>query len=387
MEERGWSQRRLGRELGKGQTWVSKVIRKVMDPGVLAARSYLEKVGWELHISPKTEDDDPMNRREFTLGASALFIASPKMTPFHDPEHVNLLTQRLIHVHYYLGDDSQVRRLIDQAGKVRSAAVSGGRELQSAASDFLRWGAYALRGSGRTDIATRFANDAVHLAGQAEDPDKLALGHCALIWASVFNGYDNSVGASSKNVGQAVMLARRGLKVPGIGDEPRAWLNGILACGLANAPGNEKEARTAAERALGVDTIPTKEQADILGTAGNVFRDIGERRNALKMLDEAARRLAPLSLFNQTQYLSDQIMLALDLRESDRAASAMNTLSCLVPLVDSTRITKQAQRVLEAARPWAGDSEVRQARERLRSVLSVPRGTMGPREDLGRRSG
>src|SRR5256885_13231846 len=97
MNDRGWSQTRLGRELGVTQSWVSRVVNGKIDPRMRTATGMLAKVGWQVRISPKTEEDDPVNRREFVAGAaSVLFVPSPKTTPFHDPSYVGLLTRRTV---------------------------------------------------------------------------------------------------------------------------------------------------------------------------------------------------------------------------------------------------------------------------------------------------
>lgn len=373
MDERGWSQTRLGRELGQSQDWVSDIVRGKRDTYVKKAARLLDKVGWELHITSKTDggkaEDDPVNRREFVAGAaSALFVPSPKTTPFHDPSYVNRLTQRAAQAHYQNGGDSLTAALLHHARKIHSAAVNGGHELQSAASEFMRRGSYVLHQAGRPDLAARFANSAIRNASQAADPDRHAAAYFALIHATTFNGRDGSVSTAGRDGSRAVMLARRGLAIPGIGDATRADLNVCLSCGLANVPGNERQSRVALEEALSVDAVPTVDRADIIGHAGNALRDMGERRGALRLLSDASRRSAPYSQFNQAQYLCDQIMVTLDMREPEPAASLMNDLAYLVPLVDSTKVDNQVGEVLRTAEPWKTVPEVREARTRLQSV-------------------
>lgn len=373
MEDHGWSQTRMGRELGVSQSWVSRVANGILDPGTRTASSLLAKVGWELRIMPKPEEDDPVKRREFVTGAaSALFIPPPKTTPFHDPSYVDLLTQRMAEAHYAQGGDSQIMTLIGQGRKIQSAAISGGRALQSAASDFMRFGSYVFHQAGRADIGARFANNALHLATEARNSDKQASAYFALSIVNGFNGNESSLDASAKTASRAVMFAQRGLRIPGIGDEPRAYLYGFLACGLANVPGNERQARSAIDRALNINAVPAIDRADIVGIVGNALRDIGERREALRTFEETVRLHAPYSPFLQARYLGDQIMLAFDMREPSLAASLMNTLSYMLPMVDSTVVDRQVAQMLRASRPWSAVPEVRDARERLQSVRTTP---------------
>jgi hypothetical protein len=372
MEQRGWTQTQLGRELGLSQDWVSAVIHGRRDPGFARTTNYLVSVGWEVVIRPKREDTDLVKRRQFVVGAaSAFFVQSPKTTPFHDPSYVELLAKRAAQALYQTGGSSLAATVVDQARKVNSAAVNGGRELRSAASEFMRRGSYLLRHAGRSDIAARFANSAIRHAYQAADPDRNAEAHFALIAAIAFNGREGSKSMAGKNSGQAVMLARRGLGISGISDSSRADLNVCLASALANVPGNEGQARSALKEALRIDSGPMVDRANIFGHAGNALRDMGERREALKMLEEAVRQGAPYSPFNQAQYLCDQIMITFDMRAPDLAVSRMNDLSYVVPLVDSASVDRQVGDVLRAAEPWATVSEVREARTRLRSVRMV----------------
>lgn len=373
MESHGWPQSRLARELGVSQPWVSDIVRGAHDCPFGKAVSLLAKVGWEVRITPKVDggeaEDDPVKRREFLAGAASVgFVPSPKTTPFHDPFYVNQLAQRITQAHYQTGGSSMTATLLHQARKINSASVSGGRELQSAASEFMRRGSYILRQAGRSDISTRFANSAVRHASQATDPDKQAEAYFALIHATTFNGHDGSLSTAGKGGSGAVVLARRGLEVPGVGDLPRADLNVCLACGLANVPGNERQARIALKKALSIDTGPAVDRAVIIGHAGNALRDMGERREALKLLEDAIRQCAPHSHFNHAQYLCDQIMITLAMREPERAASLMNDLSYVVPFVDSARVDRQVEHVLRSAKPWATVAEVRDARTRLQSV-------------------
>jgi hypothetical protein len=191
---------------------------------------------------------------------------------------------------------------------------------------------------------------------------------CSRNLSQTHNDSGSTLSASSKSVGRAMLYAQRGLNVPGVGDYPRAFLTGILACSLANVPGQERQVRTEIDHTLNIDTLSAVDRADIVGIAAEALRDIGERHKALEMFEEAVNLSGPYSLWWQAAYLGDQIMIAMDMRDPERAASLMNTLSCLVPLVDSTALDRQVGQILQTAKPWSAVREIREARERLHAV-------------------
>jgi hypothetical protein len=369
MEQRGWTQTRLGCELGKHQTWISRAISGHRDLRTREASKLLAKVGWKLRITPKSEEDDPVKRREFVAGAvSVLFVSPPKTTPFHDPAYVALLTRRTVQINNEIGGDSLSASLLGQARKIQIATADGGRELHLAASEFMRRGAYVLRQAGNTDAALKLAGNALVHAREAGNPGEQAAAYFALGFICGFTGSGGVTNAFKGNAGQAVMFAHRGLQLPDITDEDRAFLYACLARGFANTPGHERQARTAVERAMSIDSLGAVERADVMGIAGNALRDAGAYREALAMLDDAARLSVPVSPFYRAAYLGDQVLITLGTRDPSRAASFMQALAYVVPLVDSTEVDRQVRHILDASKPWAAVPEVRTARERLQFV-------------------
>jgi tetratricopeptide (TPR) repeat protein len=373
MVDRGWSQTRLGRELDKDQTWVSRVIGGHRDLRTRDASKLLAKVGWELHITPKSDvgvaEDDPVKRREFLAAAtSATFIRSPRTTPFHDPAFVSELTQRTVQAKYQIGGNSLAANFTRYARKISSVSDSGGPTFHSAASDFMRQGAYLLRQAGRPDIATRFANSAIRYARQARNPDKQAWAYCTLILSTTFNGRKGTMSTANGDGSRAVILAQKGLRIDSIGDEPRAYLNACLACGLANVPGNERNARAALDKALSIDRLSAIDQADIIDMVGNALRDMGEHQEASKMFTDAIRQSSSIGQFIQAIYLCDQTINALEMRQPELASELMDDLSYMIPLIDSTMVTRLTNEILRATKPWEAIPEVRHARERVQSV-------------------
>lgn len=365
MIDRGWSQTRLGRELGASQSWVSRVVNGILDPGTRAASGKLARVGWQLRITPETKEDEPVKRREFVAGAaSVLFVPSSNATPFHDPSYVELLTRRTVQINNEMGGDSLTAPLLRQARKIQAASAGGGREFHMAASEFMRRGAYVLRQSGNADHALKFADNALAHAARAGDHNEQAAAYFALGFIPAAFAANTSNG----NAGRAVTFAQRGLRLPDVTDENRAFLNACLARGFANTPGCERQTRTAIERALNFDSLHDVERADVMGIAGNALRDARAYRDALAMLDDAVRLCGALAPFLQAIHLGDQSLIALNTRDPSRAASHMQKLAYVVPLVDSTEVDRQVRHILDSSKPWAAVPEIRTARERLQFV-------------------
>src|SRR4051812_26268647 len=88
MIRQGWSQTDLAAELGVSQSWVSQTSRGVKDSGIAKVQRLLERIGWEVRITPKTEED-PVKRRDFvTAVGSIAFVPSPKVGPYQGPGYV-----------------------------------------------------------------------------------------------------------------------------------------------------------------------------------------------------------------------------------------------------------------------------------------------------------
>lgn len=374
MADRAWTQTELGRELGRDQTWVSRAIAGHRDLRTREASAFLAKVGWELRIAPKSDreatEDDPVKRREFVAGtaglASVMFVRTPQTTQFHDPKYVDLLTQRVIRSHNETGGDSLSRAVLHHARQIQSAASSGGHELLTASSEFMRAGSYVLHQAGRFDAGIALANSALLYASKTEHQDQKGLAHLALSFICGFPRNDDLPGKPTGDIGRSIMYAQRGLKVPGITDETRAYLNVFLARGLANVPGHERQTRMAVDRALNIESIPSISRADIIGTAGEALRDARADREASKMLDDAVHLSGSISPFLQAAYLGDQVLIALEARDLAMTAHLMDALSYAIPLTDSTRIDEQVRLILRMSKPWASVPEIRDARERLR---------------------
>lgn len=325
-------------------------------------------------MAPMAEEEDPVERREFMAGAaSALFVPSPKTTPFHDPSFVRGLTTRTARIHTEVGGDSLSAAVVKQARKIHSAALNGGKELQLAASDYMRWGSYVLRQSGHNREALNLAGGALNQATLANNQEKQAIAYFALsLNAGTSALKEEGRGATFRgDSSKAVMYARRGLSIPDMSDETRAYLNASLARGLANVPGHERAARAAVDQALSVESLPAIDRADITGISGNALRDVGAHREALRTLQEARQFSGPISPFLHVRDLGGQILLSLDMRDASQAAALMDEMLYVIPLVDSTKVSRQVDLILRATEPWSTVREVREARERIQATRLV----------------
>src|SRR4051794_31471038 len=94
MDRHGWSQMDLAAELGVSQSWVSQTSRGVKDSGIAKVQRLLDRIGWDIHITPKTEDD-PVKRRNLVAAVGSIALApSPKVVPYQDPQYVRALAER-----------------------------------------------------------------------------------------------------------------------------------------------------------------------------------------------------------------------------------------------------------------------------------------------------
>src|SRR5918999_4597579 len=136
MAQRGCSGSQLARDLGVSQSWLSYAARGKKDTSTGNAARLLASVGWELVIRPKTEDDDPMKRREFmTAAASVMFVPSPKVGPDQDPAYVRELARTVARARYEHGSGTITATAIKHLRRIESAVTSGDRKLQEATSD------------------------------------------------------------------------------------------------------------------------------------------------------------------------------------------------------------------------------------------------------------
>jgi hypothetical protein len=360
MEQRGWTQSDLARELGVSQTWVSQASRGDRDPGIARTADYLGRIGWEVHITPKTESG-PVNRRSFmTAAASVVIIPSVKGNPFQDPTYVHALADRSVRIRDELGGIPVVSIGLHYVRRVEPAVNSRDRELQRASSELAGQTALNLYDAQHLDAAEKTAGLALALAGRSGSGDAQARSYKILSLISAAQGRRE----------RAAMFARRGLTLPDICDMERALLSARLGRYLALIPGQERKARSALENAGGVTNLPPLYEAEIAGNVGIALDNLRAHEEADAFLLRAARFCEPSSPLCHALYLGHQVRSALHAGEPELAADRMHALARVAPLVSSSQVNEQLSGILTASARWATVHDLRDARDQLHGVLT-----------------
>ncbi len=358
MKERGWTQSELATELGMSQEWVSKVSRGKTDTGIAKAAKLLARVGWEVRISPKSED--PVERREFiAAAASVIFVPSAKASPYQDPGYLRTLTKSIARNRYELGGIPLAPAAATHAACLQEALTnSRDSALQSAASELLDQASLVLYDAGKLTQADQVGGLALSFALRGRDIEGQARAHDSLSRISLYRG----------DYARGVIFAQRGLQLPGISNGQRASLNMRLGRSLALIPGQEAASRDALDHALGIDGLSPFTKSAVLGDVGIAFGHLRQYRQAGALLTEATDAIAQWSPLFQAQYLGRQVQTALRASDIDFAADRIRQLARALPFVTSDRVNKRVHEILRASAKWGSTREMGLARQQLRSV-------------------
>lgn len=358
MNRHGWSQTDLAAELGVSQSWVSQTSRGVKDSGIAKVQRLLDRIGWEVRITPKTEEA-PVNRRDFvTAVGSIAFIPSPHVGPYQDPEFVRTLANRLARDRYEQGGIPVASTALRHMKKVGFAISDRDRRLQSAASELACETARILYDARRYDAAQRAGSFALHLASRSGDVGGQANACSALSRISI----------DRRRGDRGIMYARRGLSLPDLPPTQRAWLRLRLARSLALVPGQERAARDRLAELSDTEGLSPYEQADMTGNVGVALAGMRAYPDANIAIDEAVRlsaRCSPLLLVAYQAWQVEAAMLAAD---PPAAAEHMTALARIAPMVSSARVNAHIAGILAMSGRWSDVPEMRVAREHLQSV-------------------
>ena len=377
MEQRGCSQARLGRDMGKSQTWVSAVINGDRGHDFKKVINGLARVGWEVVIRPKREEPDAVKRREFhqrviTIGAasaveaarSAIFIPSPTAGPFKDPFFIRNLAGRLADSQRESGGVAVLATASRHFGQIRSLLANNDPQLQQASAYLARQIGWTLWDAGRFDAAENAGRMSLELARCANDFEGQA-------WA--FSLLCKNDVERRRNSG-ALKYAQAGLQLREVAPGVRTQLTMRLGRSLSLVRGQERNAREHIDRALGFEGADSFDVAEIWSDAGNSLLDLGRYADAYDSFGQAVEHWGQWSAI-QANCLGGQVKAALRAHEAvprghwlPMAADRMVALAHTVPLVSSARVDRKVTDILAATAQWNTVPEMRQARDLLQDV-------------------
>jgi predicted XRE-type DNA-binding protein len=366
MEQRRCSQSQLGRDLGKGQTWVSETIRGTRGLDFAKVINVLARVGWEVVIRPKMEKSDPVKRREFvTSAASIMFVPSPKAGPYEDPANVLSLARRVAHARYEYGGGATAATAMRHIRRIRPVVLGRDRQLQQAASQLAAEVVWTLNDARRFDAGENVGRLALELARLSESPHAQSCAYSALTAINMERGSPD----------RALMYARDGVRLREVPETQHAWMRVRKARALAlvrgqrHASRDELESVQAPLAGRGFWDQSEFDVADMLGSIGTALNGVGAHQEAHDTLDEAITLLGGSWPNLQSEFLAQQVIAVLRMSRPSLAADRMRALARVAPLVDSGRLDGYLRAALAESAGWATVPDVRDARDRLKSLV------------------
>jgi transcriptional regulator with XRE-family HTH domain len=369
MKQRGCSQNQLGRDLRKGQSWVSDVINGKRAVEFAKVIKILARVGWEVRISPKPEDDDPVKRRAFVTSVASVFVPSATVGPYHDPAYLRELTRRQVMSRREHGGGAIAAAAIRHLRRIEPLIANRDRALQEAASHLAVETVWTLNDVRRFDAAENVGRIALELARRSDNTDAQSQAHSVLAAINIYRG----------EADRAVMYARRGTRLGGVPDAQQAWMRLHLGWSLASVPGQRRTSREVIEgvrELLGDDYLHRQSRLDAAHMAGDLglaLTDLGVYAEAQTLLGNAVTRLGHSWPTVQAILLANQITAALRAAQPSFAAERMLALARVAPLVNSPRVDASVRQILRLSSRWNAIPEAEAARAQLRVVLSPDR--------------
>jgi transcriptional regulator with XRE-family HTH domain len=368
MEQRGCSQNQLARDLGVAQSWISEVIHGKRDTPTAKAISLLARVGWEVRITPKTESDESVKRREFVAAAaSVMLVPSREVGPYQDPSYLRALAKRVARDRHEHGGATIASSAIRHIRRVEPVIASSDRELQTAASDLAVEAVRTMNDAQRFDAGESIGRLALELSRRSGNNDAQSRAYSVL----------SQINTSRGEADRALAYAKEGVKLPDVTDAQQAWMRLRLGWSLATMSGQRSTSRDVIDSVRGPleDTNGFYGQsqfdvAEMTGSVGRALSDLGAHEEAETPLREAVNHLAHSSPLVQGHCLTRLITAALHASEPSQAASDMLRLARVVPLVNSTRLDSYVREVIAASARWHAMPEMRDARDQLREVTT-----------------
>jgi transcriptional regulator with XRE-family HTH domain len=360
MAQRGWTQASLAQKLGVSQTWVSQVSRGQKDTTTARAAALLARVGWEVRMSPITEE--PVERREFLTAAASVFLPSASKNPYRDHDYVGVLAESLARNRYEFGGIPLISRTLGHIKHYDNVDDVVGRQLQKAVSELAYQAALVLYDAGKLTQAERAGILSLELAHRADDIRAEARAIESLSRIAHYRG----------DAARAIMYARRGLTIPDLPPSRTASLAMRLGRSLAGIPGNGRAAREALDRALNVDGLSPFAEAAIVGDVAIGLSRLGHYDEASTLLQRAADDIGEYSPLFRAQYLGRQVQTAIRAADPDLTTDRIALLTRAIPFISSARVNKRVIDILHESAKWQHIREVREARQHLSAVSAQP---------------
>jgi hypothetical protein len=373
MEQRGCSQSQLGRDLGKGHTWVSETISGKRGLDFAKVINALARVGWEVVLRPKSlkrEKSDPVKRREFvTAAASIMFVPPPKAGPYEDPANVVHLARRVARARDEHGGRATAATAMRHIRRIQQVVTGRDRHLQEAASQLAVEAVWTLNDARHFDAGENVGRLALELARLSESPYAQSCAYSALTTLNVERGSPD----------RALMYAREGVRLRDVPEAQHAWMRVRKVWALAQVRGQQRASRDELEcvqAPLEDRSFPEQSEldvADLMGSIGIALNRVGAHPEAHGILDEAVALLGGTRPNLQSEFLAEQVIPALRTSQPSLAADRMLALARVAPLVDSGRLDGYLRDVLAESAMWASVPEIRAARDHLKALVPAHR--------------
>jgi transcriptional regulator with XRE-family HTH domain len=377
MKQRRCSQNQLGRDLGKGQSWVSEMLSGKRGRDFAKVINVLARVGWEVVIRPEREKSGPVKRREFhgkvfTLAGAvaAQKVAGVSLVPtgrtpaFRNPEYVTALADHIVDVRDEQGGARLISTARSYVERLDPADIITGkdRKLQVAAARLARAQAFTLYDADHLSPAEHAAHRALTFARASGDPETQALMYITLSQIAT------AAGAGDRGN----HYVDQGLKIPGVNDGYRAELFKRKMRALALLPRQEAPALGAYEDIRNLDeesfTFFYATGPGLSANLGYALSDLGKHRAAASALRDAANQY--VEPFYYAESTAAEIVARLNGQMPEIAVDRMTTLAYILPLVNSAQLDKEIKKILAVSAQWGNVSGMREARDQLRSTVA-----------------
>ncbi len=361
MNEKGWNQARLSKEMGVLTTWVSKVIEGQRDTPVRNAAELLGRVGYELVIRRKSDEAEVKRRAFLANVATVTLVPSADGNPYRDPEYVSLLADRVGKSLHGSGGLTTLEDATRQLRRVQSVIVgSKDRRLLSAASSLAEQVSGVHYDARDLPQARKAGKLAAAFAQLADDREQQARAFNDL---SVFYCYESD-GARGER------YARLALATPGISPmwEAQASVSLGRALGLLH---EKRHSSIVLDRVRQIAAELTDiQRAKLTGNVGVALHEQGDWKAAQETLNEAVKGISASSPLRGANYLARQVQAAFKASEPFLAIDLMHSLVRIAPLVSSARLDGYLSEIMTLSHPWKGTPAVRDMREQLRILLT-----------------